>query len=817
MAKINLCGAWKGKCIFPNKEEFSYEGTVPGSAINDLITIGKLPKNVFWEKNADSVVEYENCDYVYTKKFNFSGNVKRARLVFERIDTYCDVFLNGVKIHHSENGNIKHVIPVADSIKEGENLLEVKLYSPVEWVKDMPLHGGAFTCERMNTRRTQCTYSWDWVARFVTCGLGKCWIETYEEEELFTDDVYIVTLDADSESATVRADVGFAEKYNGRLLTFSLIAPDGKTACKVERFCKEPFIRTYFDVPNPQLWYPLGYGEQPLYTFILSDGDKVVYTEKIGVRTVKIMQLPDEEGSVNYEKCLSVKNKEWDFNEAFSGFILKVNGVKISCKGANWVPCEPFTTGDVSEKQTEILELCAEAGLNMIRIWGGGAFESKHFYDECSRLGITVTQDFLMACGSYPEDEDWFIEELKKEAKYAARLMRNQPCLMWWSGDNENAVNGCDTDENYQGRRSAYEGIAPILYNEDPMRRFLPSSPFGGKKYASNTVGTTHNTQYLGEMFGYFLQDDCSDYKEFFKKFRARFIAEEPQMGAISLPSLKKIMGDEYIYEGDEMWLYHTKTNPCLPHELYEYIVGFARAVLGDFKDGKDRVFKFRYIQYEWIRVVMEQMRREKGFCSGIVYWMLNDCWPAASGWSLIDFYNLPKDAYYSFKRCAKPVVSSIDKENGAYYVYVSNDSPVPQKVRGLVSLIKNGRETGKTWEINALVGTEKAELAQKIGVELEEGDVLVCNIFGDWGTDRAFYKKGALPLVETAVDYSINEVEKTMTFSSKSYVHAVTVSGNAVFEDNCFSLMPGESKTVSYELKKDGNEAEFTVEAYTL
>ena len=298
----------------------------------------------------------------------------------------------------------------------------------------------------------------------------------------------------------------------------------------------------------------------------------------------------------------------------------------------------------------------------MIRIWGGGAFESKHFYDECSRLGITVTQDFLMACGSYPEDEDWFIEELKKEAKYAARLMRNQPCLMWWSGDNENAVNGCDTDENYQGRRSAYEGIAPILYNEDPMRRFLPSSPFGGKKYASNTVGTTHNTQYLGEMFGYFLQDDCSDYKEFFKKFRARFIAEEPQMGAISLPSLKKIMGDEYIYEGDEMWLYHTKTNPCLPHELYEYIVGFARAVLGDFKDGKDRVFKFRYIQYEWIRVVMEQMRREKGFCSGIVYWMLNDCWPAASGWSLIDFYNLPKDAYYSFKRCAKPVVSSIDK-----------------------------------------------------------------------------------------------------------------------------------------------------------
>ena len=282
-------------------------------------------------------------------------------------------------------------------------------------------------------------------------------------------------------------------------------------------------VRIDMDVPAPQLWYPLGYGGQPLYTFAVKNGDRLIYSESFGIRTVKIMQLPDEIGSKNHGLCLSIKNREYDLNESFSGFVLKVNGEKIFCKGANWVPCVPFAVGNIDERQTAILELCAEAGVNMLRVWGGGAFETKHFYNECSRLGIMVTQDFLMACGAYPEEQAWFIDELKKEALYAARLCRNQPCLMWWSGDNENAVKGCDTDEDYRGRRSAYEGIAPVIYREDPYRRFLPSSPYGGNRYASNTVGTTHNTQFLGHIFPYLLGNDLSDYKDEFKKYKKYF------------------------------------------------------------------------------------------------------------------------------------------------------------------------------------------------------------------------------------------------------------------------------------------------------
>ena len=174
-----------------------------------------------------------------------------------------------------------------------------------------------------------------------------------------------------------------------------------------------------------------------------------------------------------------------------------------------------------------------------------------------------------MACGSYPEEEDWFIDELKKEAEYVVRLCRNQPCLVWWSGDNENAVKGRDTDENYCGRRSAYDGIAPVLYREDPYRRFLPSSPFGGSYYASNTVGTTHNTQFLGQLFKYIESEDLSNYKDEFKKYRARFIAEEPQLGAVSLSSLRRFMSEEDIFGGEAMWRYHMKSNPGLKRELF--------------------------------------------------------------------------------------------------------------------------------------------------------------------------------------------------------------------------------------------------------
>ncbi|MBE6891703.1 MAG: hypothetical protein E7481_06725 [Ruminococcaceae bacterium] len=818
MRVIDLSGQWNAECFIDDNNKFDFVGSVPGSVINDLINWGKLHKDIFWRNNADIVTEYEKCNYVYRKKFEFSGEGKKINLRFERIDTYADVLLNGKKVYHSENGNISHEIDITDTVLQGANVLEVYLYSPSEWVKELPLRGGAFTKERMNTRRMQCTYGWDWVARFLTCGLGQCSINIVDDFEITQENVYIVTTDIDDESATVRADITFPFEYEGRVLEFLILSPDGSVACRTLKYCKEDFVRLDFDISTPHLWYPLGYGGQPLYTFVIKDGDNCLYSDKIGLRTVKIMQRIDPIGSKNHDLCLSIKNKRYDFNETFSEFVLKINGEKIFCRGANWVPCVPFGMGNIDSRQTEILELCAEAGVNMLRIWGGGAFESRHFYNECSRLGIMVTQDFLMACGDYPEEEAWFIEELKKEALYAVRLCRNQACLVWWSGDNENAVNGCDSDTNYTGRRSAYEGIAPVLYREDPYRRFLPSSPYGGNRYASNTVGTTHNTQFLGQMFPFLLGEDLSDYKDEFKKYRARFIAEEPQMGAVSLPSLRRFMSEDDIFNDDAMWRYHTKDNLSLSFTLYDCLSNVAEKILGSFSDPADKLFKLQYIQYEWIRITLEQARRNEFFCTGIIYWMMNDCWPAASGWALIDYYNLPKNAFYSFKRCSKPLIASIDCNDGVYSIYVVNDGE-RKNIEADIKILSADRKTVKEYtKIDALAEKSSSSVVFEAENLLSDKEVLICDVKSENERDRAFYCKGTLNVCPVEIDVAVDNENGQIKVSAKEqYVHAVVISGNLIFDDNCFSLLPHESRTVFYRKLDSQLDECLSVEAYTL
>ena len=817
MKKMLLNSDWQAVCIMPDGARLSMDAQAPGSSINDMINAGLLPGDIFMRDNYEAVAEYERCDYEYSCEFCISPEAgAEYRLRFGRLDTYCDVYLNGALLGECANEHIAHEFDVTGLVQNGQNEIKLYFHSPITMVDGKPMHPGAFTTERMNTRRTQCTYGWDWVARFISCGIGgDVELICINENDMVVDSAYVYTKNIDEDSAGIGVDIEFASRLPKRIVTVQIKDPEGNIVRRAQKYVAEKFVRMSMDVRAPRLWYPAGYGAQPMYALEILDGEKVVHTEKFGIRTVKIMQLPDIPGSAEYEKCLLIKNPHYDENREFSGFILKVNGKKILCKGANWVPAEPFCHGYTDEKITRTLEMAAGMGLNMLRIWGGGTFESDHFYDECSRLGIMVTQDFLMACGQYPEEEDWFIEELKKEAAFAARKLRNKACLMWWSGDNENAVNGCDTDENYQGRRSAYDGIAPALYALDPYREFLPSSPYGGKKYASNTVGTTNNTQYLGDdILPYMLSGSCDDYKEAWKKFRARFIAEEPQLGAISENSIRRFMTEEDIYgDDDHMWLSHTKSNPGLKDELFHISAKFAESVLGRFADTHDRYFKLRYIQYEWIRLTMEQLRREMWFQSGVIYWMLNDCWPASSGWAIIDYYNRPKDAYYAFRRCAKPAMVSLDREDGIFRLYASNTGAAIKDAKFRIMAV-SADSVREIETVTANIPENMACVVWAGRAALESGEILVADMEYAGGSDRASWKDGALNIAPAKVKLSVDAERNVVTVSADKYVHAVELNGDCIFEDSCFSLLPGEVREVAYEEISAGD---IFAEAYTL
>ena len=818
MNTLSLNGTWILSGSNPDTgEKLSLNASVPGSVLNDIVNADIEKCDIFYRDNSQRFEKYENWDWHYEREFDAESVGHKTELCFGKLDTYCDVYLNGILLASCLNGHIPYNFDVTDKVKIGKNKIDVYFRSPIREVKDKPLAVGAFTKERMNTRRMQCTYGWDWVARFVTCGMGEVSLNSYEENEARVDSVYIYTKSIDSYGAYIGISANINRDALGKVYTFEIADKDGYVVKTHKKYISYPRYDFNLSIENADLWYPLGYGNQPIYTLVVSCDDRVIHTEKFGIRTVKILQETDAEGSYNYNRCLELKksnfDKVYDRNEEFSSFTLVVNGVKILCMGANWVPCEPYDKGGNEEKISEILRLSKEMGVNMIRVWGGGTFECEHFYDECSRLGIMVTQDFLMACGRYPEKEDWFINELQKEAEYAAKLIRNKACLMWWSGDNENATAGSDTMEDYTGRSSAVYGIHPVLMNLDPMRDFLPSSPYGGQLYASNTTGTTHNTNHLGDIFAYLEKDDLSDYKDAYKTISARFIAEEPTFGAISTYSSRKFMTDEDIYgESAYMREYHTKSNPDLAKSLYEYLLLLTEKILGKFEDGKDRDFKLKYIQFENARNSLEQLRRERWFCSGDIFWQLNDCWPAYSGWAIIDYYNIPKAAYYSFKRCAKPVVCMIDKENDEYSVLVANDGNVDRAAT--VSVFSLDTKTGEKHDIYngsvfALCGT-----TVKACTFSKSNDSI---IIAQTDNDRAFYKDGDLKIEKCDVSYVLDETNKTITFKAEKYTHAVEIEGNLIPDDNYFSLLPNEERTVSFDLADKDKELELTVQAYTL
>ncbi len=819
MNTLSLNGVWSLSGNNPDTgETLSLSASVPGSVLNDIIKADIEKCDIFYRDNSERFEKYENWDWHYEKEFDVEFVGHRTELYFGRLDTYCDVYLNGTLLASCLNGHIPYSFDVTDKVKIGKNKMDVYFRSPVREVKDRPVAIGAFTKERMHTRRMQCTYGWDWVARFVTCGIyGEVCLRAYEESEARVDSVYIYTKSIDKYGAYIGVSANINRDALGKVYTFDVVDKDGYVVKTHQKYISYPRYDFNLSIENAELWYPTGYGEQPLYTLVVSCGNDVIHSEKFGIRTVKILQETDLEGSYAHTRCLGLKesdfDKTYDKNEEFSSFTLVVNGVKILCVGANWVPCEAYDVGGNEEKISEILRLSKEMGVNMIRVWGGGTFECEHFYDECSRLGIMVTQDFLMACGHYPEKEEWFINELQTEAEYAAKLIRNKACLMWWSGDNENATGGSDTMEDYLGRSSATYGIHPVLMNLDPMRDFLPSSPYGGQLYASNTTGTTHNTNHLGDIFAYLEKDDLSDYKDAYKTISARFIAEEPTFGAVSTYSSGKFMTDEDIY-GDDAAIreYHTKSNPDLAKSLYEYLLLLTEKILGKFENGYDRDFKLKYIQYENVRNSLEMLRRERWFCSGDIFWQLNDCWPAYSGWALIDYYNMPKSAYYSFKRCTKPVICMIDKEDGEYSVLVANDGNEDKAVE--INVFSLDTKTGERREIYsgtafALVGTT----VRVFSFEKDDDSIIIA----ETESDRAFYKDGALKIKKCDVKFVLDEDNKTITFKADKYIHAVEIEGNLILDDNYFSLLPNETRTVSFVKADEEKALSLTVQAYTL
>ena len=805
----DLGGIWSLRCQASPLGAIDVEGVVPGCVHTDLIN-NRIIENIFYRDNAKKIQWIENCDFTYTKRFRVNRVRRGAYLEFDGLDTYADIYLNHKRIGQADDMFVSHEFCVDGILCEGENILEVRFFSPIKRVEGMPLYHGAFTQERMNTRRVQCTYSWDWVDRFVTMGIYRdvrlCFRGKNE-----VDHFYIYTSDINSYAAQIKMDINIRDFEDcGDTVSIQVTSPSGETVFAKERTLISPSLHETIDIVDPELWYPVGYGEQPLYTVRIATATSS-QCQTIGIRKVTVLQIIDDEGS-EYRKISLALQKEphllgVDLNSSTSGFVLLVNGIKIMCKGGNWVPCEPFPSAESPEKITRLLEMAVASGVNMIRVWGGGIFERDEFYAECDRLGILVTQDFLMACGNYPEHETWFIEALKRETQAAALRLRNHPCLVYWCGDNENAVLGSENRTDFSGYRSATYGIQPILARLDPHRYFFPSSPYGGDNYCSATCGTTHVTYFLGSIFDYMNSSDMKDYRTVLSKFYSRFCCEYPAFGMSFASSLEKYMDHSDVFYDTtmEMIEYHSKDNPSLDKPLFRMYNDTARKIFGNYRGGEDALCKYRMLHCELIRLSMELYRRYKGYSWGLVYWMLNDCWPAAAGWSLIDYYACPKPAYYAFKRSAQPVIASVWENEGTLSLYVCNDSlrHVSGNARLYVYDFKSNVDLHSI-DLPFSIGENRTDVIYTCDFSsleplLSESTILLCDLTSDIGEDRAFFVKDRF--ADLDIQYSnpiiVKETDDEITVTVDSFHPFVMLDVPYLLSENCFPLKRGEIRIV--------------------
>ena len=814
MKKTSLNGNWRISGKDMNGNDLSFYGLVPGTVHTDLKRLGII-KNPLVSDNNKDCLWIEKVSWEYEKNFSVDFTGKKVSLVFSMLDVYCDVYLNGVKLGYCDNMFIPHSFDVTDVLKSGENTIRVRFYPPDDVVADKPKREAAFTWHRVYTRRVQCSYSWDWLDRFVTMGIcGDVTLCTESATEI--DNVHIRTLSIDKFSAQLSVNTEFSSVSSGTWLFTEIVSPCGELVYTGRKLVAENSLYQIVDISNPSLWYPSGYGEQPLYTIKVSveDNDGNVLSQKTvvyGIRKVKILQLEDEPGSKYYQKCVEISRTphiaDYDYskdnNKSFSGFVVIVNDIPIMCKGANWVPSEPVVSEETPEKITAILELAKEAGMNLIRVWGGGIFETEHFYAECDRLGLMVCQDFLMACGDYPQQEEDFCIQLKKEAEYISKRLRNNCCLIWWSGDNENAMWANDDMEMYNGRIVCRNYIEPVVRKNDPDTYFFPSSPYGGYPYGCATCGTTHNTGYLGITFEKYALGDMKNYREEIKDYISRFSVEEPIMGATSEQTALKFMTmEEFLDPEEKMWRFHTKNTPSLTeYEIYDVIKRAPEKTYGEYTDVYDKLYKMQYFQYEQIVLTMELYRRNKGFSNGILYWMLNDCWPAF-GWAIIDYYVKPKAAWYGFKRTAKGVIASVDNVADKLLVYICNDTL--DDVSGDITVYRlEGENCDVVYSGNFSCGANVSDMVCEFKADTASSEcIYICDMSAGDHTDRALWYRNRLKdtKVKRGKTEIVSQGDGCVTLRADGYVHAVMLEGDdIVFENNCFPMLSGETVTINF------------------
>ncbi len=543
---------------------------------------------------------------------------------------------------------------------------------------------------------------------------------------------------------------------------------------------------------DPELWWPTGFGKQHLYDLEVRIGGSEL-CKKIGIRTIELISEEDKTGR---------------------SMLFRVNGLDIFAKGADWIPCDALPQRQTPEAVEYLLDSAVKANMNMLRIWGGGQYEHEFFYEMCDEKGLLIWQDFMFACSLYPATDD-FLELVHKEAEHQVKRLRDHACIALWCGNNENlgALNWFkESKENRDRYLVDYdrlnEGVLGNTVRErDPDRVFWPSSPCGG---AGDYSDAFHNDK-RGDMHYWGVWHQGKSFDSFLKIF-PRFCSEFGYQSFPSMDTVRNYATDNQLNVTSPVMEHHQR-NVGGNSKIIEMFSRYFRLPEGFV----NFVYLSQVMQGIAIKTAVEHWRRLRPECMGVIYWQLNDNWPVCS-WASLNYRGSWKLMHYMVKRFYAPVTACAiqDDDKRTVGIYVVNDTLQAQmgnvllQVRDLSGKITQEHNLKASVPANSAKQIHEYELSKLTDAPASHFITLTAELDGKTFRNEHFFsqwKKYDFP--KTAINIKSRAVKEGFEVSLYAdkpafYVSAFAENIAGEFDDNCFTLVPGEKRTLVFRPRED-------------
>ncbi|MET7370406.1 glycoside hydrolase family 2 protein [Streptomyces sp. NPDC005566] len=630
---------------------------VPGCVHTDLMAADLLA-DPYLDRNESEAAWVGRADWTYATELpRRDTTFERADLVFDGLDTVAAVHAAGRLLGRTRNMHRSYRFDVTDLLEAGPAPLEVvftSAYTEAEAVRAaLGARPNSYPEPFNYIRKMACSFGWDWGPTLVTAGVWReARVEQWSTARLAEVRPH-VTVDGDG-SGIAEITVDLDRSATGRNRPLRLVAAVGDISSEVTLAPGEDIATLTVRVPDAALWWPRGYGDQSLYECTVAlteeDGGRILdaWERRIGFRTIELDTSADEHGSA---------------------FTLVVNGTPVFARGVNWIPDDVFPARVTDDRYRTRLTQAAEAGVDLIRVWGGGIYEDRAFYDVCDELGLMVWQDFLFACAAYPEEQP-LRSEIEAEARENVARLMPHPSLILWNGNNENlwgfadweweqALSGDSWGEGY------YLGLLPrVVAQTDPTRPYWAGSPWSGS-WDRTPNDPDHGTAHSWEVWN---RRDYSDYLTTVPRFVAEFGWQAPP----TLATLERALSERPLTADSPGMLHHQKAedgNGKLNRGLAPHF-----AAPADFDTWH---YLTQLNQARAVAAGVEHWRSHWPRCAGTVLWQLNDCWPVTS-WAAIDGDARLKPLYFEMRRLYADRLLTIQTREGDLVIAGCNQGSAP-------------------------------------------------------------------------------------------------------------------------------------------